>query len=275
MHQVASHCSYSPSTVSTEGCAGRTNGILTASFPRQQPCQSFGELNTHAAAICHKRIDLRNLKLLRSWQHMHSSYWYSSLNSEMPCAGGLFPDQLDPSSSVLIDWLKCNGAVVSDGVEIRASPSGGWGVFAIRDLYPDELSASLLQLIKAARIAEEIVMSMPKTSILSARTTSLTLPLELINARPKNADNPEHGVQTNLTIPTLALVLLHEIRRGSDGEFWGYIQSLPRQVAGLPIFWPKDSEATTWLKGTEAARELRRRHEAHMGLVGPLSIREI
>lgn len=107
---------------------------------------------------------------------------------------------------------------------------------------------------------------MPKTSILSARTTSLVLPPDLAVTVPDPVD-PMGSVKTNHTIPTLALVLLHEFRLGEEGEFWGYVQSLPREVEGLPIFWDRDSEARRWLRGTEAERELDKKDKEHMGLV--------
>lgn len=111
---------------------------------------------------------------------------------------------------------------------------------------------------------------MPKTSILSARTTSLVLPPELI--LPSSGTSTDTvQVSTNRTIPTLALVVLHELRLGGDGKFWGYLQSLPREIEGLPSFWDKESEERKWLRGTEADRELIRRNEAHMGLVCPSS----
>lgn len=198
----------------------------------------------------------------------------------MTCGRDLFPDQISPSITRLFDWLERNRVSVSDGVEIRPSPSGGWGVFASRDLDLDELSTftpTHHTYITGKDGTDFLVLSVPKTAILSARTTTLVLPAELLDAKPPassssststgNFDQLEHSVQTNLTIPTLALALLHEIRRGSDGPFWGYVQSLPRQVDGLPIFWSKDGEARTWLRGTEADRELKRKDLNHMGLV--------
>lgn len=185
----------------------------------------------------------------------------------MTCGRTLFSEQLDPSSSLLHVWLRNNGAIVCDGVEVRSSSSGGWGVFATRDIEVDELSKSLLLSTQwKSELMVYAVLAMPKTSILSARTTSLVLPPELLIARP-DPDDIASSVQTNLTIPTLALVLLHEIRMGSQGKFWGYVQSLPRQVEGLPIFWAEDGVARSWLRGTEADRELERKDQAHMGLV--------
>jgi hypothetical protein len=113
-----------------------------------------------------------------------------------------------------------------------------------------------------------IVLSVPKTAILSARTTSLSLPRELIDPIPSG--NWAKTATTNLTVPTLALILLHEIRLGEEGRYWGYVQSLPRSVGGLPIFWDVDGEGRRWLRGTDAERELVKRKQSGMGLARSL-----
>lgn len=110
---------------------------------------------------------------------------------------------------------------------------------------------------------------MPKTAILSARTTSLRLPHGLTDPIPSG--NWAKTATTNLTVPTLALILLHEIRLGEEGRYWGYVQSLPREFGGLPIFWDEEGEPGRWLRGTDADRELSKRKEAGMGLVRLLS----
>jgi hypothetical protein len=110
-----------------------------------------------------------------------------------------------------------------------------------------------------------IVLSVPKTAILSARTTSLKLPKDLID--PTASGDWAKTATTNLTVPTLALILLHEIRLGEEGRYWGYVQSLPREVGGLPILWDEDGEERRWLKGTGADRELQKRQKKGMGLV--------
>lgn len=111
------------------------------------------------------------------------------------------------------------------------------------------------------------VLSIPKTSILSSRTTSLKLPTELLIPEVGGSDWASKAT-TNLTVPTLALILLYEIRLGKGGRYWGYIQSLPRAV-DLPIFWDQEGEANRWLRGTEAGRELRKREDTGVGLVSP------
>jgi hypothetical protein len=87
--------------------------------------------------------------------------------------------------------------------------------------------------------------------------------------RSKDEHEPEDdhaGRQTNHTIFVLALVVLHEIRLREASEFWGYLQSLPRDV-DLPLFWPEESDEKLWLQGTEAGRDLLRKEKEGMGLV--------
>lgn len=105
------------------------------------------------------------------------------------------------------------------------------------------------------------VCKIPKTSLLSLRTTSLP---PLPSTGPTMASH---------TILGLALALLHEMRLGSDSPFFGYIQCLPRATVPIPVLWPLEEEgsdarlAYPWLKGTEAERDLRRREEEGVGLV--------
>jgi len=177
----------------------------------------------------------------------------------MTSSAGLFPSQPRPSVSLLLSWLEQNRVYLSDAVEIYESENG-WGVRATRDIDFDgfcEWTFSCPQLI--------IVLGVPKTAVLSARTTSLDLPRELIDPIP--GGDWAKTATTNLTVPTLALILLHEIRLGAAGKYWGYVQSLPREVGGLPIFWEEDGEARKWLRGTLADRELLKRKETGMGLV--------
>lgn len=78
---------------------------------------------------------------------------------------------------------------------------------------------------------------------------------------------------TSHTILGLALALLHELRLGVDSDFWGYIQSLPREAVPIPTLWPLEDAgsdaqlAIPWLRGTEAERDLRRREREGVGLV--------
>lgn len=104
---------------------------------------------------------------------------------------------------------------------------------------------------------------LPKTSILSIRTSSLPqLPLD---TRPG----------TSHTILGLSLALLHEFRLGRESRFYGYTQSLPRETVPIPTLWPliegedkaDAEEALAWLQGTDAERDLRRRDKEGLSLV--------
>jgi hypothetical protein len=183
----------------------------------------------------------------------------------MTNAQGLFPHTSRPDPDILLSWLRQNGSFVHDDLEISVTATG-WGVKSTSPIQADELRASPSSHASSDQ-ADQAVLSSSKTAVLSARTTSLQLPDELILPI---IDKDTSSVATNRTIPTLALVVLHEIRLGEEGRFWGYLQSLPREVCGLPAFWNEEGEGRRWLKGTEADRELLRRKEAHMALVGPL-----
>lgn len=106
-----------------------------------------------------------------------------------------------------------------------------------------------------------VVCKIPKTAILSCRTASLP------------AISEPSSATTSHTILGLALALLHELRLGSDSRFWGYLQSLPREIVPVPALWPLaplDSDARRaipWLQGTEAARDLQKREKEGVGLV--------
>ncbi|GMK58692.1 hypothetical protein CspeluHIS016_0601340 [Cutaneotrichosporon spelunceum] len=156
---------------------------------------------------------------------------------------GLLQSQPPPSVDLLAAWLQEHGVDVSDGVKIAPMDDGiGWRLVAARDLEP-----------------VEPIVKIPKSAILSTRTSSLT-------SLPTSIDSVG---TTSHTILSLALALLHELRLGPDSSFWGYIQFLPRTTVSVPTLWPLDpnaSAASAWLKGTEASRDIRRRQLEGIGL---------
>lgn len=110
------------------------------------------------------------------------------------------------------------------------------------------------------------MLSLPKYSILSHQTASLSAITHLASA--------------SHTILNLSLCLLHEIRLFTNSRFYGYLQSLPRDMeAGLPVFWKigkgvevEDGErGLQWLKSTEAEKELRKSEKQGLSLVGASS----
>lgn len=112
------------------------------------------------------------------------------------------------------------------------------------------------------------MLSLPKHSILSHQTASLSAITHLSSA--------------SHTILNLSLCLLHEIRLSVNSKFYGYLQSLPRDMgAGLPLFWQtgegveaEDGErGLQWLKSTEAEKELRKSERQGLSLVGTVFMR--
>ena len=107
------------------------------------------------------------------------------------------------------------------------------------------------------------VCQIPKTALLSARTTSLPQLIPL-----------KDSTVTSHAIFYLALVVLHELRLGPESRFWGYTQMLPRETVLLPVLWrvkelagDDGTFAWLWLKGTEAERDLNRKDLERLSLV--------
>ncbi|ODO11607.1 hypothetical protein I350_00389 [Cryptococcus amylolentus CBS 6273] len=141
---------------------------------------------------------------------------------------------------------------MSPGIAIAEMEDGsGWKIVAGRDMLPGEL-----------------LLSVPKASILSARTTSLPVQaMQLIEAA------------TPHSILVLSFCLLHELRMGAQSKFYGYLQSLPRDMASaLPVFWSLDGSssdgqrALPWLQGTEAAREMVTKGRSGLGMADMKSL---
>lgn len=110
-----------------------------------------------------------------------------------------------------------------------------------------------------------LVYTAPKAAIFSHRTASLsaTIPLPPI----------EEVDPSDITLH-LALCLLYEFRLGTQSEWYGYLQMLPRETILLPAFWNDTSisgdegiSAMEWLQGTEAERELARKEQEGLGMV--------
>lgn len=113
-----------------------------------------------------------------------------------------------------------------------------------------------------------VVCQIPKTALLSTRTSSLPPLLPDENLGPKSSH----------TILLLALALLHELRLGPTSPFYGYLQSLPRDTILLPAFWTigelagdDGRKARAVLSGTEAERDIFRKNGEGLGIVRPQS----
>ncbi|WVQ78320.1 hypothetical protein IAT38_000405 [Cryptococcus sp. DSM 104549] len=164
----------------------------------------------------------------------------------------LYTGHPPPSREVLEEWLEDAGVFRAPELDICEMEDGeGWRVVA-----RDELDLG------------ELICSIPKTAILSPRSSSL--PPIMAFAPPSTSHSILH----------LALCLLHELRLEKFSRFHGYLQSLPRDMsAALPAFWGLDNgdeetdEArdgrlgSEWLRGTEAEREIEKK--AREGLALP------
>ncbi|WVW83011.1 hypothetical protein I302_105027 [Kwoniella bestiolae CBS 10118] len=167
----------------------------------------------------------------------------------------LLPTAPPPSKEILEKWLDHQGVVRGGGLRIVDMEDGtGWKLVSETEMDLGEL-----------------ICAIPKTSILSHRTSSLP-PLPTLPS-PTDPTNANEESMNSHTILHLSLCLLHEFRLGAQSPFYGYIQSLPRDIIGLPIFWDipeicgeDGRKAWRWLKGTEGERELKMREEQGLGL---------
>ena len=109
-----------------------------------------------------------------------------------------------------------------------------------------------------------VVCQIPKTAVLSYRTSSLPSLLPPSHLAPRSSH----------TILYLTLALLHEFRLEFESPFWGYTQCLPRETILLPFLWGveelagEDSRlARQWLIGTEAEKDLIRKDSEGLSMV--------
>ncbi|KAL0476751.1 N-lysine methyltransferase [Acrasis kona] len=120
----------------------------------------------------------------------------------------------DKTLDYLNSWMEKKGITWKQSIIVRKDASGH-SVFATRDLKEDE-----------------IVCTVPKTAILSRKTSPLR---DII-------DEEELAGGMALT-----LCLMYEMTLKKKSEWWPYLQSLP-QVVDLPMYW--DEQALTHLEGT-------------------------
>ncbi|WWD15969.1 hypothetical protein CI109_100393 [Kwoniella shandongensis] len=189
----------------------------------------------------------------------------------------IYPDHPPPSKEVLREWCVSNGVFAESGLEICSMGSevgergegaegveNGWKVVAKRDLK-----------------AGELLCSIPKSALLSTRSSSLP---------PLPMTQPPLVPDQHSSLLHLALCVLHEFRLEAESRWYGYLQSLPREPLGLglPVFWGEQlhldgegkaeqegegedgdgdgREGRKWLVGTEAGRDLKRKEKDGMGM---------
>ncbi|KAK7022172.1 SET domain-containing protein [Favolaschia claudopus] len=87
--------------------------------------------------------------------------------------------------------------------------------------------------------SDSILVRIPRGSVLSVKSCSIS---DLIPPHPYG-----RGAQLSL-----ALALSAELAIGSASQFFPYLQSLPPDVPGMPLFWRGGAGPMEWLNGTEA-----------------------
>ncbi|KAJ7250045.1 hypothetical protein B0H12DRAFT_1121337 [Mycena haematopus] len=100
--------------------------------------------------------------------------------------------------------------------------------------------------------AESILVRIPRESVLSVKSSSIS---DLIPPHPYG-----RGAQLSL-----ALALSVELVIGATSPFHPYLESLPREIPGIPLFWDRGGHQPSlsqyghpmeWLNGTEASKML-------------------
>ncbi|KAF8161422.1 hypothetical protein B0H34DRAFT_379734 [Crassisporium funariophilum] len=134
----------------------------------------------------------------------------------------------------LLDWCASNFIEIDERLQVQSSGEGGIGVYSTDCIIP----------------ALTTLVMIHKDSVLSVRSSALSGVIPTIH----------YGLGAQLT---LSLALYGEILKGRHSRWYGYLQSLPKQIVDLPAFWdhPYDSnniddgmEAHLWLRGTEAGK---------------------
>ncbi|PWN31269.1 SET domain-containing protein [Meira miltonrushii] len=127
----------------------------------------------------------------------------------------------------------------------------GYGIFLRKDSEP--------------LIDRQILVLVPKQTILSAKTSSLSALIKgdlLFN----------HDAAAGLLLST---VLLHEFLLGEQGPWWGYLQSMPKSRPqkewgiSLPMHWKEESEneCWRWIEHCESGRMIKRTNDDPNGLL--------
>ncbi|WVF72216.1 hypothetical protein IAT40_007028 [Kwoniella sp. CBS 6097] len=172
-----------------------------------------------------------------------------------PAAHGLLLGHPPPSREILDQWLDQHCIKRDERLEITSMEDGsGWRVVAKDDMDLGEL-----------------ICAVPKSALLSHKTTSLP-PLPDLSTLSSELKLDSQSLNS-YTILHLSLCLLHEFRLGTESPFYGYLQSLPREIIGLPLLWDVEDIrgedgrlAREWLQGTEVEKELERRAEQGLSL---------
>ncbi|CAL1714868.1 unnamed protein product [Somion occarium] len=114
----------------------------------------------------------------------------------------------------LLNWCAQNDINIDPRIELIDNPNTGICV------YSKEVPINAL----------ETLVTIPKTAVLSSRSSSLA---HLI----PEWDIPPYGHGAHLA---LALALYYEIVLGPESWWFGYLQSLPHEPVGIALFWGSD-----------------------------------
>ncbi|KAF8215073.1 hypothetical protein K438DRAFT_2008546 [Mycena galopus ATCC 62051] len=137
--------------------------------------------------------------------------------------------------SNLLSWCSKRGFWIDPRLQVIAGPCGV-AVISRDVLIP----------------ADSILVRIPRESVLSVKSSSIS---DLIPPHPYG-----RGAQFSL-----ALALSVELVIGAASPFLPYLQSLPREIPGIPLFWARGANQpslsqygppTEWLNGTEASKML-------------------
>ncbi|KAK2463049.1 hypothetical protein APHAL10511_004704 [Amanita phalloides] len=142
--------------------------------------------------------------------------------------------------ATLCAWCTLNGIEIDSRLRFNWDPNAGCGIFS-RSYIP----------------ANTTLVRIPKHAVLSTKSCTLAscIPTSLYG----------RGAQL-----ALSLAVYIEILKGKFSRWSGYLQSVPRDIVDIPVFWnsgtgagemschrQKDgTEALHWLRGTEVAKIL-------------------
>lgn len=135
---------------------------------------------------------------------------------------------------VFIDWLKNNGAVFSEMVELRAYDDEVRGVHAARDIAD-----------------EEIVMEIPLSCLITVEMGKETEVGRAVLEAELDLDAPKH-------VFLMLFVLCDRKKPGS--RFKPYYDMLPATLSNMPIFWNEDE--LSYLEGSYLTTQIEERKRA-------------
>ena len=136
-------------------------------------------------------------------------------------------------SSELVGWLAAKRSAAVDGVEVRASPGRGRGLFATRD-----------------RAAGEVLLGIPRSAWVLPFGPGLL---------PIASGLPSLGLELRSTAHSVLALQVLEARGGAASGMGPYYESLPGSFEALPLFW--SAAEREFLRGSWLLEAVRRQEE--------------